>query len=97
MSKTRVLMYNLFNSYKLIERISYGYTDCPRQGCYNKWVLKVMWWTRNGTSSTLRKLFKILCFFNPFIIFYCCDKMHDQNYLGGKKTCFDSYIQTSHW
>lgn len=31
MSESRVLMYNLFNSYKLIERISYGYTDCPRQ------------------------------------------------------------------
>lgn len=31
MNKSRVLMYNLFNSYKLIEKISYGNTDCPRQ------------------------------------------------------------------
>lgn len=31
MSESRVLMYNLFNSFKFIEKISYGYTDCPRE------------------------------------------------------------------
>lgn len=56
---------------------------------YSKWVLKVVWWTRNETSSSLRKLFiRFLFFLNPSISFYCCDKIHVQNYLGQKKDLF---------
>lgn len=78
MSKSRVLLCNIFNFYNPIEGISYVGSDCTGQ---RDAEVNEYWRLSDDLAMKLNPLLENWPRYfgkNLFINFYCCDKIHDK-------------------